>query len=259
MNGSTSDYGNWVPIKVALGSILIFLVLVLIAILVPVLAIRIIALILAIPMLALSALLVYMRYVFSPGGKDLMTRFHADLLKVFPADWQGRALDVGTGNGALAIELARRCDGAQVVGLDPWGVMWDYSREACEENAVAAGVSERVQFVEGSAAALPYEDETFDAVVSNFVFHEVQDVSDKREAVRESLRVLRKGGRFAFRDYFLEPRFYGETDALLEIVEEWGISDVHLEPTSEIPDVPWPLGLNTPITLGRTALLWGVK
>jgi ubiquinone/menaquinone biosynthesis C-methylase UbiE len=38
---------------------------------------------------------------------------------------------------------------------------------------------------------LPFADEHFDAVVSNFVFHEVKDVKDKRAVIKEALRVLK--------------------------------------------------------------------
>lgn len=39
-----------------------------------------------------------------------------------------------------------------------------------------------------------------DAAVSNFVFHEVRTQPDKRQVVREALRVVKKGGSFAFQD-----------------------------------------------------------
>ena len=51
-------------------------------------------------------------------------------------------------------------------------------------------------FQKASASKLPFADESFDVVVSNLTFHEVKDVKDKREVVREALRVVKKGGIF---------------------------------------------------------------
>lgn len=78
----------------------------------------------------------------------------------------------------------------------------------CERNAKIEGVIDRVTFQKASASILPFADEYFDAVVSNLVFHEVREVADKREVVREALHVVKKGGRFAFQDLFLLRRTY---------------------------------------------------
>ena len=51
------------------------------------------------------------------------------------------------------------------------------------------------------AAKLPFLDDTFDAAVSNFVFHEVRSQRDKQALIREALRVVKPGGAFAFRRF----------------------------------------------------------
>jgi ubiquinone/menaquinone biosynthesis C-methylase UbiE len=103
--------------------------------------------------------------------------------------------------------------------------MWEYSKSVCERNAGIAGVSSRVSFKKASASALPFEDESINAAVSNLVFHEVKDAKDKRDVIKEALRVINKGGKFAFQDLFLEKRVYGEVDDLLETIRSWGIED----------------------------------
>ena len=74
-------------------------------------------------------------------------------------------LDIGCGNAPLTIELAKRYPKARVTGIDYWGVTWEYSKTTCEKNAGIEGVASRTTFKKGSASALPFEDECFDAVV----------------------------------------------------------------------------------------------
>jgi SAM-dependent methyltransferase len=70
------------------------------------------------------------------------------------------ALDVGAGDGNVAIPLARR--GAKVTALDPTPELFDSGRTRAAE----AGVE--IEWVEGNAMDLPYDDQSFDVVTSNF-------------------------------------------------------------------------------------------
>ena len=107
----------------------------------------------------------------------------------------GRCLDVGCGSGALAIAVAKRNPGSLVTGIDRWGKEYaSFNRPLCERNARAEGV-ENVSFLQGDATHLDFPDETFDAVTSNYVYHNIP--SKNRQAILlETLRTLKKGGDF---------------------------------------------------------------
>lgn len=98
----------------------------------------------------------------------------------------GIGLDVGCGSGALTIACAKRNPKAQMVGCDIWSGAYKsvFTRKRCEENAKAEGVP-NVQFQEGSAVKLPFKDESFDAVTSNYVYHNIAG-KDKQELLLET-------------------------------------------------------------------------
>ena len=95
-------------------------------------------------------------------------------------------LDIGCGNALLTIGLAKRFPKSRVTGIDYWGGMWEYSKSVCERNAEREAVADQVNFQKASASALPFEDESFDAAVSNLVFHKVGDAKDKRDVIKEA-------------------------------------------------------------------------
>jgi demethylmenaquinone methyltransferase/2-methoxy-6-polyprenyl-1,4-benzoquinol methylase len=101
----------------------------------------------------------------------------ADLARVGPGS---RALDVATGTGDLAIELASR--GATVVGSD-------FSEGMLE---VARRKAPSLTWEQGNALALPYEDASFDAVTVGFG---ARNFSDLARGLAEMTRVARPGGR----------------------------------------------------------------
>src|SRR5690606_25088070 len=97
----------------------------------------------------------------------------------------GRVLDVGCGTGILAREIAPRTGpGGHLAGIDPGPGML----------AVARQLAPAIEWREGVAEALPFPDQSFDAVASQFA---LMFATDRRQAVREMLRVLVPGGRLA--------------------------------------------------------------
>ena len=172
-------------------------------------------------------------------------------------DGGGTILDIGCGSGALAISVAKRYEKAQITGIDYWGKKWEYSQTLCEKNAELENVPNRILFKKGSAADLPFDDGSFDVVLSNLVFHEVGGVKDKTDVIKEALRVLKKGGKFVFQDLFLWTQVYGKPEVLLRTIESWGIKEVKMIKTNEMSFIPGILKLL--FMLGTMGMIVGEK
>ena len=102
-----------------------------------------------------------------------------------------RVLDVGTGPGIIALELANR--GATVVGLD----IAESQIKAARERAAAAGLAERCQFDVGGVERMNFDTESFDLVTAGQCWHWF----DKGAAIPELHRVLRPGGLLVVAHY----------------------------------------------------------
>jgi SAM-dependent methyltransferase len=244
-------FGNWVPTKMIVIPAVLCLGFLLLT------GLHWIYLIAAVLFLAVAVYFAAARIRFSPLGGNLQDQIQELILANLGWPGDGKVLDVGCGNGPLTIKIARRFPQAQVVGVDYWGKNWDYSQKVCDQNAALAGVSERVSFKHASASALPFEDGSFDLVVSNLVFHEVQDVKDKRQAVHEALRVLKPGGVFVLQDLFLLKSYYGTPDEFVAIVKSWGIHQVEFVKTCEQDIIPGFLKL--PFMVGTISIIKGIK
>jgi demethylmenaquinone methyltransferase/2-methoxy-6-polyprenyl-1,4-benzoquinol methylase len=110
----------------------------------------------------------------------------ADLAALSPGD---SALDVATGTGDLAIELAGRvAPGGHVIGMDFAEAMLDHARE----KAAAAPAGTNLRFEWGNALSLAYEDDRFDAATVGFG---ARNFADLEQGIAEMARVVRPGGR----------------------------------------------------------------
>ena len=254
MNGTkiaTTDYGNWVPWKLiyAPGALAVaFLVL---ALPHPAFLIG------ACFFLACLVYFSYARYQFSARGNNLEQRIRALVLEHLDWNGEGTALDIGCGNGPLTTALARKYTTAQVVGIDRWNGLWDYSMETCKKNAMAEGVAHRVTFQNASAVALPFEDESFDAAISNFVFHEIRDIKDKTQLVKEALRVVKKGGKFCLQDVHVGSGTYGSPKQLLRAIRGWGVENADFVDASKASCIP--RALRNPLMVGNIGIICGTK
>jgi demethylmenaquinone methyltransferase/2-methoxy-6-polyprenyl-1,4-benzoquinol methylase len=124
-----------------------------------------------------------MNSVMTAGLHHQWRRRAADLAALAPG---GRALDVATGTGDLAFELARRvAPGGQVVGVD-------FSERMLELARAKAAAGTPVRFQSGNALALEYPDGAFDAATVGFG---ARNFSDLQRGLSEMARVVRPGGR----------------------------------------------------------------
>ena len=135
---------------------------------------------------------------FHIGGRQAT----AHLANVMGVAADTRLLDVGSGIGGAAryFALERGCD---VVGID-------LTEEFCtvaDDFSARLGLSERTQFVVGSALDLPFEESSFDDAC---MLHVGMNIEDKARLLDEVARVLRPAGRFAVYDILAgngEPHF----------------------------------------------------
>ena len=86
-------------------------------------------------------------------------------------------------------------------------------------------------FRRGNAVKLDFPDESFDAVTSNYVYHNITG-ADKQALLLETLRVLKKGGTFAIHD-LMSPRRYGDMQAFVQKLRDMGYERVELIDTTD--------------------------
>jgi demethylmenaquinone methyltransferase/2-methoxy-6-polyprenyl-1,4-benzoquinol methylase len=129
-----------------------------------------------------------MNAVMTAGLHHQWRRRAADLAALRPGD---RALDVATGTGDLAFELARRAaPGGAVIGSDFSEGMLDLARAKVSTHDIPSGV--QLRFETANALALPYADDEFAAATVGFG---ARNFSDLRQGLSEMTRVVRPGGR----------------------------------------------------------------
>ena len=260
-----SDYKNWMPkgmIYAFLGAAVAALALCLVIGCTGLLAagtlktiLTVVFAILAVIFCGLTVWSVLMHRAFDYNGKRRMSAqiIEGTAARVkLPAG--GKCLDVGCGSGALAIAVAKRKPRAQVIGIDRWGAEYaSFSKTLCERNAKAEGVT-NTTFRQGDATHLDFPDETFDAVVSNYVYHNIP--GERQKYLLETLRTLKKGGTFALHDIFSKSK-YGDMQAFVSQLKDMGYRKVELIDTTDGKymtrfEAGW-------MALSGSALLTGIK
>jgi ubiquinone/menaquinone biosynthesis C-methylase UbiE len=140
-----------------------------------------------------------------------------------------RILDIGTGTGHLAFDIAVETGGAnEFVGLDISEDMLAIARERCVDYPA-------IKFEIGSVYDLPFPNESFDAVISVQVFEYLDDIP---KALAEACRVLKSDGRLLIRDTDWRTLLWhaGDSMRMERILAAW---DLHLED----PHLPQTLSL----------------
>ncbi len=260
-----ADYGNWVPLAmIRMQWIATCVIAVITVVLFIFLKTKIPGIIGTVIFLAALAMTVYMqicRNIFDFNGGGVMGAIHQFLVDHFHWDKsrEGTIIDIGCGAGALTNRVAKTFPNIKVVGIDYWGAEWSYAKEQCEKNAKIEGVADRVSFQKGDAAKLDFADEAFDGAVSNFVFHEVKSATYKREVVKEALRVVKKGGVFAFQDMFGQKALYGDMNEFVYELKKSGVvTEIYYIANIEGQDFV-PNFVTAPWMIKDAGLIYGIK
>lgn len=147
----------------------------------------------------------------SPGGPDEVARVLQGL------DLAGKSiLDLGCGSGGIALHIAGNYDPASVTGFDVEVPVILRARAAAQ----AAGLSDRLTFVQAPPGALPFADASFDTVFSKDA---MVHVPDKDALFAEIFRVLKPGGMLAASDWLIghdDP----PSEAMRDYLEAEGLS-----------------------------------
>ncbi len=138
-------------------------------------------------------------------------------------NWRGdeRVLDVGCGHGMMLLGAAKRLRGGKAIGIDLWRKQDQAgnSREATQLNAQLENVADRVELIDGDARKLPFDENSFDVVLSSWALHNIPDRIGRDTAIREIIRVLKPGGHVVIIDI-------RHTKDYAEVMREGKMSDV---------------------------------
>jgi len=258
-NNEATIYGNWMPKRFLYIGISLSVISISIITLFSIFWLDVLFTILGLICVPNAIYALYAYHTFDPKGGDLQNKAHDLLIQQLPWNGNGVCLDIGCGSAALSIKLAKKYPRSKIIASDYWGkTVFEYSERQCVKNAQIEGVADRIEFRFADANHLPFADETLDAVVSNLTFHEVIAMKkhDRYAPLLEALRVLKKGGVFAFQDLFASKLIFGNLSNLKTFL------------ANNVDEVQWldsfttlnvPRCLNTVMMLQGMSLFFGKK
>jgi arsenite methyltransferase len=127
----------------------------------------------------------------------------ADILKNLGLRGDERLLDMGCGRGAVLFAAAKLLPNGRATGVDIWRAdQTDNAEQNTLRNAEVEGVADRIDVETADITDLPFDDESFDVIVSSLVVHNIPGADNRAKAISEAARVLRPGGKLALVDIF---------------------------------------------------------
>ena len=127
----------------------------------------------------------------------------ADLLANIKNDFSGKLLDVPVGTAVFTYRKYKKLKNADITCLDYSEDMLVQAKTKFEKNQI-----ENINMIQGDVGNLPFENNTFDIILSMNGFHAFPD---KDKAFEEVLRVLKPGGKFLSCFYIRERSVISDT------------------------------------------------
>ncbi|MCL6588044.1 MAG: class I SAM-dependent methyltransferase [Anoxybacillus sp.] len=130
-------------------------------------------------------------------------------------------LDVGCGKGLYLIGAAKRLMNGKAVGIDIWQSedLSGNSMENTIQNAKSEGVDDKVYIETADMRKIPFENSSFDIVLSSFAIHNIYDSLERKKALLEIIRVLKPGGKLCIIDF-------QHIDEYMNVFKENGITGI---------------------------------
>jgi SAM-dependent methyltransferase len=132
-------------------------------------------------------------YVFIGVGESRFTSI-AKLLELKGNEY---VLDVGSGTGRTAVQVAKRLTSGKLVGIDIWDTteLSGNSPEKAYANAEIEGVKAKVEFKFGNVLEIPFDNDVFDILTCSSVLNNLHGEENRIKALKEIFRVLKPDGK----------------------------------------------------------------
>ena len=131
-------------------------------------------------------------------GSDI--KWRKKVIKLVAATNPDSILDIATGTGDLAIQFAESTTANKIVGLDLSEGMLSVARK----KVAGKTLGENIEFIKGDSEALPFEDNSFDAITVSFG---IRNFENLEKGLSEILRVLKKDGVFVILETSVPSKF----------------------------------------------------
>ena len=127
-------------------------------------------------------------------------KWRKNVIKLITATQPASYLDIATGTGDLALQFAEKLPNTKIVGLDLSDGMLSVARNKVK----GTPLEQRIDFIKGDSEALPFDDNSFEAITVSFGIRNFQDLE---KGLAEILRVLTPGGTFVILETSVPTKF----------------------------------------------------
>lgn len=131
-------------------------------------------------------------------GSDI--KWRKKVIKMVGDTKPNAILDIATGTGDLAIQFAESTNAEKIVGLD----LSEGMLSIAKKKVSGKPISQKIEFIQGDSEALPFEDNTFDAITVSFG---IRNFENLEIGLSEILRVLKSNGIFVVLETSVPSKF----------------------------------------------------